>query len=182
MRVLIIFFVGMMFTLQSCEKDPVFESQICKPESRPEISDTGNHKNLSKIKGDWQLTNTVSYEDEEFLKYRELEGFLKNNNLARKPILRFKNQNKLLDLELVNQCHFNYYLNSKNDNNWLHINWKNTLGCTAKGPPNEISDWENNYNSAIMNSTCYKIKKEKLIIQYHISEDKNGKLIYKKVD
>ena len=77
MRLLIIFFVGMMFTLQSCEKDPVFESQICKPESRPEISDTGNQKNLSKIKGDWQLINTVSYEDEEFLKYRELEEFLK---------------------------------------------------------------------------------------------------------
>lgn len=182
MGTLFILFFGLIFSLGGCKKDPFLGEEICKPKSRPKISDTGNYKNVSKIKGDWRLTNTVSYGDKDFLQYNVLADFLKNNNVGRKPVLKFKKNRKLLALGPVNRCYYNYYLTSKKRNKWLHTNWKNTLGCTAKLPPEEIISWEDNYQLAVMNSTCYKINNNTLTVQYYDNKEKYGKLIYEKVD
>ena len=182
MPTIIILITGLIFSFGGCKKDSLTVNKgVCKPENRPEISDTGNSKIFKKIKGDWQLINSVSFEDKEFLQYQVLEKFLKNSNLGGMPVLKFKDKRKLLSIGPFNQCHFNYHLTSKNGDNWLHANWENTLGCTAKLPPEDIRPWEDNYQSAINNSTCYTLKKDKLVVQYHINEDKKGKLIFQKI-
>ena len=169
MRVLIIFFVGMMFTLQSCEKDPVFESQICRPGNKPEITDTQN-RNTPQLKGHWQLVNTQNFSNQVYLAYDSLTG--------RKPILKFLDEKQIRILGPINDCGNEYFtIGPQNGKNWL-IFKNNPMPCTKVGGNLK---WEEHYKKALLNSTCYNINQNQLIIQYFISKDKKGMLIYKKV-
>lgn len=170
MRFLVIMVIGVVLGITSCKQDPITVYDVCNPEARPEITDSGNHTADNKLKGDWQLTKTINLNDPDFLQLSELEG--------RKPILKFQNDREIKILAPINDCWGKYYTTTEGNRHWLYLKHGDRMQCTLVIG----SDWENNYLSAVRNSTCYRIKQNTLTVQYYIDEDKKGKLVYKKVN
>lgn len=166
MRILILVITGMIMGFTACEKDRIIGGPICKPENRPEITDTGKVNNQRLI-GKWKLVNTRNFAEKGYLIYDSLTG--------RQPLLNFK-QTKLNAKLNINKCYNAEYHVFKREKNWLIINQQ--LSCTqiASGK------WESHYKTALTNPTCYKIAENKLTLQYYINKNKYGKLIYEKVN
>ena len=176
MRLLIIIITGTVLAFQSCEKDPIANSQVCKPENKPEITDTQN-RNTPQLKGHWQLVNIQNFSNQVYLAYDSLTG--------RKPVLKFQTNKEVNILGPINECLGKYHTVQESGKDWLHLlgrGDKPEIGCTLIYGGEKIAKWETKYFKMIGNVTCYRINDngQNLILQYFISKAKKGELIYKK--
>lgn len=169
MRILVAIIIGTVFSITSCKQDPITVYDVCKPEDRPEIIDTGNHTASNRLKGEWQLTNTINLNDPDFLQIGDLKG--------RKPVLKFQNDREIKIKAPINDCWGKYYTATENNRRWLYLE-EDRMKCTLVVG----TEWEINYLSAVRNSTCYRMNQNTLTVQYYIDEEKKGNLVYKKVN
>jgi hypothetical protein len=180
MRTLIILIIGVICGLGSCEKDPIVGGPpICNHENKPELTDSRSKGGFSQLDGRWELTNTVNYGAQSFLKSKVLKR-AKAKEKTDSVILGFRNQtNEFSAPAFYGDC-FGKYSVSVNDNKkWLYIN---DLGCLLLPITGKYQKLETKYYKAFKNATCFEISNDKLFIQYYINEKKRGKLIYKQVN
>lgn len=179
MRTLIILIIGVICCLGSCEKDPtVGGPPICKPQNRPEITDTGRMAN-QRLNGKWTLSNTKELGNQGYIDYDSLKNCIKQRALCTKPQLHFKG-NRVDILLNFNKClKGNYSIVRNQDGNWIKFTEKDRVtGCTRMG----ANQWERNYQRILANTTCYRLTNKRLVIQYYIGDSNKGKLIYKQVN
>ena len=170
--------IGITVSLISCEKDSPVKSQICDSENKPAITDSSVNNKLKDITGKWYLTNTVNYGNQSFLKSSLLNQANKSNERD-SLILRLKQpDNEVFASGWGNDCRGSYQLFMRDGKNWIYIS---DLGCTLLPVAGKFVRWEEKYFKALDNATCYKVKTNKLTVQYHINDAKKGKLIYQAI-
>lgn len=170
--------MGIVLSFCACKKDPTPGKAICKPENRPEVTDTGRMADR-RLNGKWTLSNTKELGNKGYIDYDPLKNCIKQRSRCTKPQLHFKG-NRVDILLNLNKClKGNYSIVRKQGVNWIKFTEKDWVtGCTRTG----TNQWERNYQRTLANTTCYRLKNKRLVIQYYIGDSNKGKPIYKQVD
>jgi len=163
----------------SCEKDPVADSQVCKPENRPKIMDTGTGILDKRLKGSWKMEDIKEIGVKDFIDYQTLV-----DNSGEKPLINLKKENKgSVVSNLGNKCYGNFKIVFDKNKKWISVaKAPKNLFCTQIGGSPEMMEWESKYAQLLANTTCYRIANKLLTIQYFVNKNNKGKLIYEKVE
>jgi hypothetical protein len=180
MRNLIILIVGIVLSFSACKKDPTPGNTICKPENRPRLDEIDSPKTKDeRLVGRWYLTDVKEIGKETVLSVDTFDFFQVPDNPKSGPQIHFKSLTEANPaIGVVNRCTGSdkYEIVWSNNRQWIDFGPLSSF-CT------EVLDYtgfEEPYEKALENTTCYEIRSNTLVIEYFIKADRKGKLIYKK--
>jgi hypothetical protein len=162
------------------KKDSNLGKAICKPENSPRLDEMDSPKTENeRLVGRWYLTDVKEMGKETVLSVDTFDFFQVPENPKSGPQIHFKSLTKANPaIGVVNRCTGSgkYEIVWSNNQQWIDFGPLSSF-CTEVGDP---TGFEEPYEKALENTTCYEIRSNTLVIEYFIKADRKGKLIYKR--